>query len=109
MTDVEAVRGTIETVLRDDPQGPALLAQLRDAELSVQPGEVVIRPVPGAVPAAVPDGPLGTVADVTGDAGEHQGEILVWVQDGLLSSAEYAWVTDEAPTAWPDPGHVHVD
>ncbi|HEX5089812.1 MAG TPA: hypothetical protein VFV89_18540 [Nocardioides sp.] len=104
----EDARRTIEVVVRDDPQGQALLAQLHDAELSVAPSEVTIRPQPGAARAEVPDGPLDTVAVVTDDRGGHCGEILVWVDSGLLSSAEYAWVTDEPPTSWPDPGHVRV-
>ena len=43
-------------------------------------------------------------------AREHRpGEVLVWIEDGLLSSAEYAWYTDEAPDAWPDPALVRIE
>jgi hypothetical protein len=107
-SEVDDARRSIEIVVRDEPHGASLLAQLRDADLSVSPSDVTIRPEPGAPRAEVPDGPLDTVAVVTDDAGAHCGEILVWVEAGLLTSAEYAWVTDEAPTAWPDPGHVRV-
>lgn len=32
--------------------------------------------------------------------------MLVWVTGGLLSGLEYAWVTDELPTEWPDLANI---
>ncbi|WP_225446707.1 hypothetical protein [Streptacidiphilus sp. PB12-B1b] len=27
------------------------------------------------------------------------GELLVWIEDGVLAALEYAWITDEMPAA----------
>ncbi|MGX9883811.1 hypothetical protein [Streptomyces sp. NPDC002276] len=41
-------------------------------------------------------------AHVHGPSGEYVGELLVWTDDGAtLAALEYAWVTDEMPTALP--------
>ncbi|MCT2586649.1 hypothetical protein [Actinophytocola gossypii] len=63
--------------------------------------------VPAEVPhASVPDGPLPVSAVVNDPDGHPLGEIIVWVEGGLLSALEYAWVTDEEPGEWPAPEHV---
>ena len=54
-----------------------------------------------APPAALPDGPVRLTAEVYDPAGHYLGELLLWVKDGRLTSLEYAWVTDVAPTALP--------
>jgi hypothetical protein len=44
--------------------------------------------------------PVG--AQVVDELGEYIGELLVWTDNGAtLSSLEYAWVTDQMPTALP--------
>jgi hypothetical protein len=58
--------------------------------------------VPTSAPsAALPDGPVRLTAEVYDPAGHYLGELLLWVKDGRLTSLEYAWVTDVAPTALP--------
>ena len=34
-------------------------------------------------------------------SGQTTGEILVWMENGYVSSAEHAWYTDDPPLAWP--------
>lgn len=53
-----------------------------------------------------PDGPLKEVFQVGRAGGEPVGELLTWVSDGYLSGLEYAWWTDEPPTALPDPADL---
>lgn len=60
----------------------------------------------GAVLSPLPDGPVSGRLLVLGDAGEPTGEILVWIAGGLLAGLEYAWYTDEPPTAWPAVDHL---
>ena len=47
------------------------------------------------------DGPVPVRAFVEADDGTPEGEILVWVSDGVLAGLEYAWVTDTPPAAFP--------
>ncbi|MFI6171158.1 hypothetical protein ACIBCN_30565 [Nocardia sp. NPDC051052] len=56
----------------------------------------------------ISNGPLPVGANVFSE-GDYQGEILVWVTDGLLSGLEYAWVTDEFPAEWPDLANIEFD
>jgi hypothetical protein len=51
----------------------------------------------------LPNGPLPITANVYSGNGELAGEILVWVNDGLLSAMEYPWFTDQMPTVFPNP------
>ncbi len=51
--------------------------------------------------SVAPDGPLPVRVLVQSEAGELEGEVLLWVTDGYLSALELAWYTDEAPTEWP--------
>ena len=55
-----------------------------------------------SAPAHVPDGTLKTYAIVSDEAGRPLGTIFVWVRGGYLSTAEYSWVTDEAPDTYPE-------
>ncbi|MFD6155196.1 hypothetical protein ACFWF7_16050 [Nocardia sp. NPDC060256] len=80
-----------------------LLAQLDTATAAPTTAKWIIDITvsPGAAKADISDGPLPVGARVF-DGSDYQGEILVWVTDGLLSGLEYAWVTDVSPTHWPD-------
>lgn len=63
-----------------------------------------------SVPATdCPDGPIPVRAIVLGSDGIMTGESLVWVHGGRLSSLEYGWVTDEMPTAFPDPERIQLE
>lgn len=54
-----------------------------------------------ALTSPIKDGPIPAGCEVRNDMNEYQGEILIWIKDGYLSLIEYAWVTDEMPTALP--------
>jgi hypothetical protein len=60
----------------------------------------------GAPRAAVGNGPLPGAWLVEGPGGEFEGELLIWVKDGYLDGLEFAWITDEPPTAFPSPDRV---
>jgi hypothetical protein len=47
-------------------------------------------------------------ADVLNAAGEYIGELLVWLDDGVLTALEYAWVTDEMPTVLPSVERIRL-
>jgi hypothetical protein len=38
----------------------------------------------------------------------YVGEIMLWLTEGKLSGVEYSWVTDEPPSALPDPVNIHL-
>lgn len=54
------------------------------------------------------NGPLPLRAEVTDEAGEYLGELLLWVEDHRLASLEYAWVTDAPPSRLPDVASIRV-
>ncbi|CAM3619014.1 hypothetical protein [Smaragdicoccus niigatensis] len=54
-----------------------------------------------------PDGPLEVEVFVTSRA-DYRGEILIWITDGHLSGIEYAWITDNPPSTWPQPGQIEI-
>jgi hypothetical protein len=62
-----------------------------------------------APPGPLHDGPVPVRTFVESDGGEYVGELLIWVKDGYLSGLEFAWVTDEVPTSWPEPAKVRVE
>ncbi|MCU1688427.1 MAG: hypothetical protein JWN20_355 [Jatrophihabitantaceae bacterium] len=62
----------------------------------------------GAPRSGYPNGPVQVDAEVIDAAGESVGELLVWVEDGFLSTLDFAWWTDEPPTALPDIDRVVV-
>jgi hypothetical protein len=58
--------------------------------------------------ASSPNGPVPVRALAEGPAGEPLGEIVVWVKNGFLPGLEYAWVTDDEPTAMPSVTSVRL-
>ncbi|MET8536922.1 hypothetical protein ACFRCW_33135 [Streptomyces sp. NPDC056653] len=54
-----------------------------------------------AARSAQREGHIPVDAEVVNEAGQYVGELLVWVHHGALAGLEYAWVTDEMPTALP--------
>jgi hypothetical protein len=60
---------------------------------------------PSARPSSCKDGPVPLRPVVEPDD-EVEGELLVWVTGGYLSGLEYAWYTDEPPSAFPDPARI---
>jgi hypothetical protein len=62
----------------------------------------------GAAKSHHQDGPVAVDAWVYDTSGNVVGTLVVWVTDGYLSGLEYGWVTDDRPTALPDPSLVRV-
>jgi hypothetical protein len=52
--------------------------------------------------APVDDGEIPAGSEVRDKTGEYLGEVLVWVAGGYLAAIEYSWVTEKAPTRFPD-------
>ncbi|ONI78102.1 hypothetical protein ALI144C_30365 [Actinosynnema sp. ALI-1.44] len=83
---------------------PGLLAQLDHAEVTSAWSEGSLSvdiEVPNATPAEGISGVLPGYAYV-----EDIGELLVWVDKGVLAALEYAWHTDEPPTELPSPDRI---
>ena len=57
--------------------------------------------------SSLPNGPLPTRTYVP-NAAEYRGEIIVWIEDGQISGLEYAWITDEPPSRWPQPDEIQI-
>jgi hypothetical protein len=55
-----------------------------------------------------PDGLLPVEAHAYGPSGQFLGFIMVWLRGGYLGALEFAWVTDDPPTEWPDPSHLQI-
>ncbi len=103
----DSERAVLEHILSADFVGaPALRAQLDQTEVvatwgtrSVSVDLRVRGPVRHAALASVL---VPVDAPVHDRSGEYIGELLVWTDDGAtLAGLEYAWVTDEMPTALP--------
>lgn len=62
----------------------------------------------GAPRSRYPNGPVQVDAEVLDAEGESVGELLIWVEDGYLATLEFAWWTDEPPTALPPIDRVVV-
>jgi hypothetical protein len=45
---------------------------------------------------------------ISADDESYMGEIMLWLAEGKLSGVEYSWVTDDPPTALPDPANIHL-
>jgi len=58
-------------------------------------------------PSRLPNGPFPVRAYVPSRA-DYRGEVIVWLTDGRISGLEYAWITDQAPTRWPDPRELDI-
>ena len=95
------VMATLEAIIGRVPETDVLLHQLVGARFESSPTDVTITCRPDAASAQVPDGPLPVRALVTDAIGQTTGEILVWMENGYVSSAEHAWYTDDPPLAWP--------
>jgi hypothetical protein len=54
------------------------------------------------------EGRIPVDAEVVNDAGQYVGELLIWLHDGALAALEYAWVTDEMPTALPSVENIRL-
>ncbi|MET4613338.1 hypothetical protein ABIC28_004339 [Rhodococcus sp. PvR044] len=86
--------------------GDEVAAQLPHTQRESGAVTMVELAVDSSVPRAhVADGPLpgrALVEDSTGLIGE----LMVWMKSGHLSTLEYAWYTDDVPTALPSPVQI---
>lgn len=57
--------------------------------------------------AGIPDGPAPITASIV-EKGAYIGELILWISNGVVSSLEYAWVTDDPPQELPEPDQVNV-
>ena len=55
----------------------------------------------------LPDGPFPARAFVPSNAA-YQGEVIIWLTKGHVSGLEFAWISDEPPSAWPGPAAMEV-
>src|SRR4051812_7268705 len=57
--------------------------------------------------ADLPNGPFPAQAFVPNSA-EYQGELIIWITDGHVSGLEYAWVSDDPPSRWPQADEMEI-
>lgn len=59
----------------------------------------------GASKLSIADGAM-TGFYVVDDRGHAIGELVLWIEDGLPTTLEYAWYTEQPPKALPEPDRV---
>jgi hypothetical protein len=101
-------REALEIAIEASPFSQALSKQALTATVKGGLPTFLDLDVQGEPATACPDGPLTVRAFVSGPSGETTGEILVWVEAGLLSALEFAWYTDKAPEEFPPPESINV-
>ena len=93
----------------DFPGSGELLQQVSSLSVAGGPVTMLEFRVTGPVSAsAFTDGPIPLSAMVLDAAGVASGELLIWVDDGYLSSLEFAWWSDDPPGQLPAPDRVRV-
>jgi hypothetical protein len=108
--DQERVRQLAGVVLgaAGDFVGKAeLLAQVDHLEASGSPSWVNLTVRLGPPASPVRDNPIPGACWAYDEAGRPIGILVLWTKDRWLSDFEVGWVTDEPPTALPDPALVH--
>lgn len=105
MDESDAVRAVVSAA--GDRKGD-LLSELDGALVSNSAAWILDIKVSGSSAGVdLPDGPFPARAFVPSIAA-YQGEVIVWITKGHLSGLEYAWVSDEPPTRWPQPDEMEV-
>lgn len=105
-------RGILEFMLVDPglPCGEALRAQIPHVlvvdGIPPMPTYLHLAVKSGAPRADCPDGVIPVHAVVESSSGEPTGFIMMWVEDGYLSTIEHPWLTDEMPEEFPPPGSL---
>jgi hypothetical protein len=94
----------------DDPVQSEVLYRQSDEVLvgSGTPTMVELTLDKASARADLPDGPLPIRAVAYDDAGTPIGEVLVWIEDGLLSALEHAWYTDSRPDEFPPASQLRL-
>jgi len=92
------------------PEGEALLRELDGALVRNSATWILDIQVAasGTSTTSIPDGPFPARAFVS-ENGHYQGEIIVWITAGHISGLEFAWVTDEPPTRWPQAQEMDIE
>lgn len=99
----------ILAALDDTAQAEVLYRQSAKVMVSGgTPAMVELTPDPSSDPSELPDGPLPVRAVAYDDGGTALGEVLVWIEDGLLSALEHAWYTDSRPDEFPLPSQLRL-
>ncbi|AZG45840.1 hypothetical protein [Gordonia insulae] len=99
--DEEELIGRFISVL-PEPERNVLRDQLEHASVvrGDSPIQVSLTVGSAARSADLSDGPLPVAAQAW-DGGDYLGEVMLFVSDGRMSLLEFAWVTDERPSAFP--------
>jgi hypothetical protein len=108
---VSAVQALVRHVIQGArvPGIGELMAQADQLGSIVGPVTMLQLGVLGGAPRSrYPNGPVQIDAEVLDADGVSVGELLVWVEDGYLATLEFAWWTDEPPTALPALDRVEV-
>ena len=93
----------------DRPEFDVLRGQLAHATVTkywYDPSASFDVEVLGGVPANLPDGMYADAEWGWTPDGEPEGNLIVWVADGLISAVEYAVVADEYPEELPDAARI---
>jgi hypothetical protein len=83
--------------LREQIQHAHVTSQWFEGSLSFD-----LQVTPGTLRAPIPDGPCADTQWAWNPEGQPIGHFTVWVDDGQLSALEYAWVTDQMPSQYPE-------
>ena len=102
----DAVRSLIVRVPREVPAASGLIEQTKSLTATGPITMLQLKPGADAIPIAIADGLLPVRAIVKNENGATTGELIIWIEDGLLDVLEYAWVTDYAPTSLPRVDHI---
>lgn len=107
----EQVRELLRHVLgeADFPGCAELLQQVSSVNVVGGPVTMLDLRVTGPTSAsAFTDGPIPLSAMVLDATGVTLGELLIWVNDGYISSLEFAWWSDDPPDQLPTLDSVRV-
>jgi hypothetical protein len=101
----DTIRRVLDTAVFEGAR--ELLAQIPHVQVvGGKPTWLDVRVPESAPPSPFRDGCVPVRAFVGVD--EPDGELLLWVTDGRLSTIEYAWFTDDEPTEFPRAELVRV-
>lgn len=107
----ERVRELLRHILSkaDFPGGNELLQQSSWVNVVGGPVTMLDSRVSGPTSRSVfTDGPIPLSVMILDSAGVAMGELLIWVNDGYLSSLEFAWWSDDPPDQLPIADRVQV-
>jgi hypothetical protein len=109
----KAERSVLNHILSEDFDGASeLRSQVDQVEVvavwSLNSTSVHFRVRGSVLRSTQSGGHVPVTAEVLNASGEYVGELLLWLECGVLSALEYAWVTDEMPTVLPDVESISI-